>query len=143
MRTWLSLHNNSADFARLTEFATEFSRQNKLPDEERARLLIILDELFTNVVEYGYENAASEGHIDVALSLRAGRLMIEFVDDGRPFDPLAKPPPDLDVPADERSLGGVGIAIVRALVDEIGYRWDGNRNRLTLGRDVLRPPAIR
>jgi anti-sigma regulatory factor (Ser/Thr protein kinase) len=143
MRTRLSLHNNSADFVRLTEFATEFSRQNKLPDEERARLLIILDELFTNVVEYGYENAASEGHIDVALSLEAVRLMIEFVDDGRPFDPLTKALPDLDVPADERSLGGVGIAIVRALVDEIGYRWDDNCNRLTLGRDVQRPPAIR
>jgi serine/threonine-protein kinase RsbW len=143
MRTRLSLHNNSADFVRLTEFATEFSRQNQLPDDERARLLIILDELFTNVVEYGYESAAAEGHIDVALSLQAGRLMIEFVDDGRPFDPLTKAPPDLDAPADERSLGGVGIAIVRALVDEIGYRWDGNRNRLTLGRDVLRPSAIR
>jgi len=143
MQTRLTLHNNSADFARLTEFATEFCRQHKLPDEERARLLIILDELFTNVVEYGYENAAAEGHIDVALSLQAGRLTIEFIDDGRPFDPLSKPPPDLDMPTDERPLGGVGIAIVRALVDEIGYRWDGNRNCLTLGRDVLRPPTIR
>lgn len=143
MRTRLSLHNDSADFDRLTEFATEFSHQHKLPDEERARLLIILDELFTNVVNYGYESAAGEGQIDVALSLQAGRLIIEFVDDGRPFDPLTSAPPDLDLPTDERPIGGVGIAIVRALVDEIGYRWDGNRNRLTLGRNVVRPPAIR
>jgi serine/threonine-protein kinase RsbW len=141
MRTRLSLHNDSADFAHLTEFATEFSREHQLPDEERARLLIILDELFTNVVNYGYESATEKGHIDVALSLRSGRLIIEFVDDGRPFDPLTSAAPDLNLPTDERPLGGVGIAIVRALVDEIGYRWDGNRNRLTLGRNVLQPPA--
>jgi anti-sigma regulatory factor (Ser/Thr protein kinase) len=142
MRTRLSLHNDSADFVRLTDFAAEFSRKHQLPDEERARLMIILDELFTNVVNYGYESGTEKGHIDVALSLRAGRLIIEFVDDGRPFDPLTSAAPDLDLPADERQLGGVGIAIVRALVDEIGYRWDGNRNRLTLGRNVLQPPAI-
>jgi serine/threonine-protein kinase RsbW len=143
MRTRLSLRNDSAEFVRLTEFATEFSRQHQLPDEERARLLIILDELFTNVVHYGYDSAAADGHIDVTLSLQAGRLIIEFVDDGRPFDPLTNAPPDLDLPAEEWPLGGVGIAIVRALVDEIGYHWDGNRNRLTLGRDVVRTPAIR
>jgi serine/threonine-protein kinase RsbW len=143
MRTRLTLHNDSADFVRLTEFAAEFSHQHKLPEEERARLLIILDELFTNVVQYGYDSATAEGHIDVGLSLQAGRLIIEFVDDGRPFDPLASAAPDLDLPADERPVGGVGIAIVRALVDEIGYRWDGSHNRLTLGRNVLQPPAVR
>jgi anti-sigma regulatory factor (Ser/Thr protein kinase) len=141
MRTRLSLHNDSADFVRLTEFANEFSHQHQLPDEERARLLIILDELFSNIVKYGYESTATEAHIDVALSFKGGRLTIEFVDDGRPFDPLTSSSPDLDLPAEERPIGGVGIAIVRALVDEIGYRWDGNRNRLTLGRDVVRPPA--
>ena len=143
MQIRLSLHNASEDFVNLTEFATEFSRQHQLPDEERARLLVILDELFTNVVKYGYDGAAAEGHIDVALSLQGGRLIIEFVDDGRQFDPLASAAPDLDLPAEDRSLGGVGLAIVRALVDEIGYQWDGNRNRLTLGRNVVPPPEIR
>jgi anti-sigma regulatory factor (Ser/Thr protein kinase) len=147
MRTGLSLRNDSADLVRLTEFATQFARRHKLADEECARLLIILDELFSNVVMHGYEDPVgkenAEGHVEVALSLEADRLIIEFVDDGRPFDPLASLPPDLDVPAEERSIGGVGIAIVRALVDEAGYRRDGNRNRLTLGRTVLRRPAMR
>jgi anti-sigma regulatory factor (Ser/Thr protein kinase) len=143
MRARLKLRNDNADLVRLAEFVVEFTSRHKLADEDGARLQIILDELFTNVVKYGYEGAAAQGHIEVALSLEADRLIIEFVDDGGPFDPLASPAPDLDLPAEERKIGGVGIAIVRALVDEAGYRRDGNRNRLTLGRTVLRQPAMR
>jgi len=153
MRVRLSLRNDSADLVRLMEFGDEFSCRHRLADEERARLQIILDELFTNVVKYGYEDTTveghpegfpgghPEGHIEVALSLEADRLIIEFVDDGRPFDPLTSPLPDLDLPAETRPVGGVGISIVRGLVDERAYRRDGNRNRLTLGRNVLRQPA--
>jgi anti-sigma regulatory factor (Ser/Thr protein kinase) len=151
MRARLHLRNDNADLARLAEFAREFTVRHKLADDDSARLQIILDELFTNVVKYGYEGVAAEaqaeghpeGHIEVALSLEADRLIIEFVDDGLPFDPLASPLPDLDLPVEERTMGGVGIAIVRALVDEAGYQRDGNCNRLTLGRTVLRQPAMR
>ena len=118
------------------------SRRHALPDEERSRLLIILDELFTNVVKYGYAGEPVQGHIEVDLSLQGGRLIIEFIDDGMPFDPLQSPPPDLDQPVEERQLGGVGLAIVRALVEEAGYRREGDRNRLTLGRNVGIPPAL-
>jgi anti-sigma regulatory factor (Ser/Thr protein kinase) len=145
MRVRLSLRNDSADLARLTEFASEFTRRHRLADEETARLQIILDELFTNVVNYGYEGTSGEehreGHIDVPLSLAGDRLIIEFADDGQPFDPLTGPLPDLDLPAETRPIGGVGIAIVRALVDESSYRREGNRNYLTLSRKVLRQPT--
>jgi len=147
MEARLDLRSDNADLVRLSEFASEFTSRHKLADEDSARLQIILDELFTNVVKYGYEGAAAEGHaeghIEVTLSLEADRLIIEFVDDGRPFDPLTSSPPDLDLPLEERPIGGVGIAIVRALVDEAEYRRDGNRNRLTLGRTVLRQPTMR
>jgi anti-sigma regulatory factor (Ser/Thr protein kinase) len=146
MRARLSLRNDSADLARLTEFASEFTSRHRLADEETARLQIILDELFTNVVNYGYDVTAGgehrEGHIDVALSLEGDRLIVEFVDDGQPFDPLTGPLPDLDLPAETRPIGGVGIAIVRALVDETSYRREGDRNYLTLSRNVLRQPTI-
>jgi serine/threonine-protein kinase RsbW len=147
MRARLSLRNDSADLVRLAEFANEFAKRHNLADEECARLQIILEELFTNVVKYGYEDAPAggpaEGHVEVTLALDDDRLIIEFVDDGRPFDPLSNPPPDLDQPAEDRPIGGVGIAIVRALVEEAGYRRDADRNHLTLGRNVLRQSATR
>jgi len=138
----LALRNDDAELDRLLEFAGEFSRRHALPDEERSRLLIILDELFTNIVKYGYEGKPVQGRIEVDLSLQGGRLIIDFIDDGVPFDPLAAPPPDVDLPIEERQLGGVGLAIVRALVEEAGYRREGERNHLTLGRKVATAPTI-
>ncbi len=132
----LRLRNQAADFARLTDFATEFCGRHGLSDEERARLLVIFEELFTNVVTHGYESGA-EGQIDVVLSLRGRRLIVKFVDDGRAFDPLTDPSPGEDLLLEERPSIGMGMAIVRGLADEIGYRRRGNRNRLILTRNIV------
>jgi anti-sigma regulatory factor (Ser/Thr protein kinase) len=137
MTARFSLGNDPAAFDGLAEFATGFARAEGLPEEEEARLAVILDELFANTVNYGYEPGAN-GRIDVALSLAGNRLTIEFVDDGRPFDPLNAPPPDLDLPVEDRPIGGLGLAIVRAFADEAEYRRDGSRNRLTLHRTLRR-----
>ena len=101
-------------------------------------MLVILDELFANVVSHGYPDAV-QGHIEVTLSLRGDRLVIEFVDDGTLFDPLASPAADLSLPVEERPIGGIGITIVRALVDEISYARQRNRNFLTLSRRIAAP----
>src|SRR4029077_12689364 len=69
MRLKLRLGNQSAAIDRLAKFVAEFSRLHGLPEDERSRLLVIFDELLTNVATYGYEGAASEGHVEAALSL--------------------------------------------------------------------------
>jgi HD-GYP domain-containing protein (c-di-GMP phosphodiesterase class II)/anti-sigma regulatory factor (Ser/Thr protein kinase) len=131
----LRLRNQTSELARLTGFATEFCDRHRLPDAERGHLLVILDELFTNVVTYGYE-AGANGQIDVVLMLRNDRLSVQFVDDGRAFDPLAIATPAEELPLEERLVSGLGLAIVRGLADEISYHREGDRNRLTLARDV-------
>ena len=75
----------------------------------------------------------------MALGWRAGRLRISFVDDGLPFDPLAFRGPDLDGPAEERGIGGLGIHIVRSLVHQARYRREGDRNHLHLVRRTASP----
>jgi anti-sigma regulatory factor (Ser/Thr protein kinase) len=138
MRAVLTLRPEKAELSRLVQFATEFADRNQLPAEELSRLLLILDELFSNVVRHGYEGAAANGTVEVTLSVARGRLGIEIADDGRPFDPLAAPVPDLDLPASERQPGGLGIHFVRKLVDEARYVRRGRRNRLTLSRRIVR-----
>src|SRR5258708_1895159 len=136
MRAALTLRAERAELSRLVRFATEFAERNGLPAEELSRLLLILDELFSNIVRHGYDGAAANGTIEVTLSFARGRLGIEIMDDGRPFDPLTAPSPNLDLPASERQLGGLGIHFVRELVDEARYVRRGKRNRLTLSRRI-------
>ena len=137
----ITLRAEHAEFARLQAFADGFAHQCDLPDDERSRLLIILDELFTNAVTHGHRPHPAGGTIAVALGWRAGRLRISFVDDGQPFDPLAFRAPDLEEATEERGIGGLGIHIVRSLVHQARYRREGDRNHLHLIRRIGLPRA--
>ncbi|HJU14914.1 MAG TPA: ATP-binding protein [Stellaceae bacterium] len=132
----ITLTSEAAELARLEAFAAAFARERGLPEGERARLLLILEELFTNVVAYGYGPGSPSGSVTVALQLRDGRLTIDFADDGRPFDPLAHAAPELPTAGKDPPIGGLGILVVRSLVDEARYRRRGGRNRLQLARQV-------
>jgi anti-sigma regulatory factor (Ser/Thr protein kinase) len=99
--------------------------------------LIILEELFTNALHYGYPHGAAQAQIKVALTAQPGRIEIDFSDDGRPFDPLAQSSPQLDQAPADRPEGGLGLHILRSLVDEASYRRTGGRNHLTLIRNLL------
>ena len=136
MSASITLRNEHAQLTQLEAFTDEFAYGCGLPHDERARLLIILEELFTNAVEYGYSTDAAGGSITVTLRRKRARLVIDFVDDGQPFDPLALPEPDFDTAEDERSVGGLGVHIVRSLVDEACYRHEDGRNHLRLVRRI-------
>ena len=138
-RASITLRAEAAELTRLQAFAVEFAHQCGLPDDERSRLLIILDELFTNAVTHGHGPHSAGGTIAVGLGWGADRLRISFVDDGRPFDPLAFRGPDLEEATEERGIGGLGIHIVRSLVHQARYRREGDRNLLHLVRRVEWP----
>jgi anti-sigma regulatory factor (Ser/Thr protein kinase) len=139
MRASITLCAEPAEFTRLQTFAVEFAHQSCLPDDERSRLLIILDELFTNAVTHGRRPHSAGGTIAVALGRRRDRLRISFVDDGQPFDPLTFRAPDMGYAAEERGIGGLGIHIVRSLVHQARYRRAGERNHLHLVRRIGAP----
>ena len=138
-RASITLCAEPAELTRLQAFAVEFAHQCGLPDDERSRLLIILDELFTNAVTHGQGPHSAGGIIAVALGWKRGRLRISFVDDGLPFDPLAFRAPDLAQAAEDRVVGGLGIHIVRSLVHQARYRREGDRNHLHLVRRIGLP----
>lgn len=137
MKASLGLRSDGVELGRLVGFAEEFARCHSLPETERARLLVILEELFTNAVNYGYpKGAAATGRIQIGLAVKKGRLEIHFSDDGKPFDPLSHTPPDLDRVAADRPLGGLGLHLLRSFVDDARYRRDRGRNCLALIRNL-------
>jgi len=136
MRATLSLRNDPAELRRLVGFAETFARRHALPHTEQAWLLLILEELFTNAVNHGYDGEGRVGRIEVSLALDVGRMMIDFRDDGKPFDPLLPPLPDLDQPAVKRPVGGLGLYILRSLVNDAQYFRRDDRNHLILSRVI-------
>src|SRR5262245_23364840 len=110
-----------------------------LPDESVLELRLVAEELLVNVADYGHDDGA-EHWVRVELELTADRVTLRFEDDGRPFDPLAAPPPDVAAPVEERDVGGLGVHLVRSLVDHAEYAWVAGRNVLTVRKRLSHPP---
>lgn len=117
-------------------FVADFAEQHRIDPGDRNRVTILLEELLTNLYAHGSVEGSGGCTAEIALSLQEDRLTIEFSDNGKPFDPLAQPPPDLDVPPESRLPGKLGLHLLRAFVDEASYRRSGNRNVLQMVRRI-------
>jgi len=132
----LSLSADRQAMMRLRGFVDAFAAARGIGGEDVNRVLVAIEELVTNLVKYGYPGAAVPGSIVVTLRLDDDRLSVEIVDDGQEFDPFAQPPPDLDVPLEERSVGGLGLHLVRSLMEQTSHRRERGRNVTVIGRRV-------
>ena len=88
-----------------------------------------MEEIVTNIVKYAHGDDRPH-EIAVSISLVAGQAVLCIEDDGRPFNPLAAPPPDTEGPIQQRPVGGLGIHLVREMSESIGYRRIEGKNRL-------------
>jgi anti-sigma regulatory factor (Ser/Thr protein kinase) len=94
------------------------------------QLRIAMDELYANIVHYAYPSG--DGWVELRGSVEDGVATLKLIDAGTPFDPLAKPDPDVTLPGEEREIGGLGIYLVKNLVDEVEYSYSDGCNQLTL-----------
>jgi anti-sigma regulatory factor (Ser/Thr protein kinase) len=108
---------------RVAELVDSFGADHALSNEVIVALNVSLDEILNNIISYGYEDTADHD-IVVRLALRDGNAEVVVEDDGKPFNPLLVPGPDLT--AKPRLVGGVGLHFVRNLTDHLEYaRRDG------------------
>jgi len=131
----VKIKNDINEMIRLREAVQKFAEQIGLSQEVLFALDLSLEELVTNVIFYGFDDD-KEHSISVELQLLENLLIMEIQDEGRPFDPTQKEDPRLDVPLEERQIGGLGIHLVRNYMDSMRYRRDGNRNILTLEKRI-------
>ncbi len=90
---------------------------------------LVVEEIVTNTLKYGYDDSA-EHQISVRVQVDPASLLVLIEDDGREFNPLKAPQPNLDLPIEEREPGGLGIHLVRKLASKIDYRRSDGLNRL-------------
>jgi serine/threonine-protein kinase RsbW len=130
MSQTLAVEGTPAGVRKAVDALQAWSDRERLSDAARRRLLTALDEILSNVVRHGLGNRP--GVIEVTVSHKGAVLQAEVADPAPPFNPLLAPPPDTSSPLEERQPGGLGIALVRALTDELAYERRDDRNRLTM-----------
>ena len=98
-------------------------------------LNLALEEAVTNVILYAYPDGA-DGLVDVEAILKPHSLEFIITDSGVPFDPTTAPDVDITLPANERPLGGLGIYLVRQLMDELRYQRVNDKNVLSMTKNI-------
>jgi sigma-B regulation protein RsbU (phosphoserine phosphatase) len=129
----LTLANRSSELQRLASEIEQFAQNHRIPDADVHALSLALDEVITNTISYGYDDQGAH-EIRVRLTLADGRLSAEVEDDGRPFDPLTAPQPDLTSAVEDRPVGGLGIHLVRSLMEQVDYRRESGKNHLIMSK---------
>ena len=93
-------------------------------------ILLATEEVFTNIAYYAYPGV--EGEVVLSVSITAQKVELTFIDSGLPHNPLSHAAPNLEAPAIDREIGGLGVFLVRQLMDDVGYEYRDGRNILTL-----------
>ena len=119
------------EMERLANAVEDFGRDDDWPDDLTFQVNLALEELWLNVVNHGHTGGFHE--VEIELTSEAEAVTIEITDDGKPFDPLHDAPkPRVDAPLDDRPIGGLGIYLVQTMMDELEYKREEGKNRLTL-----------
>ena len=127
----VTIETRLEELTRLTEAVENLGELENWSLALVGKVNLVLEELAINTINHGHDEGLHE--ITVTFNSTDEALTIDVVDDGKPFDPLTDAPvPDVNLPLHQRPIGGLGVYLVRKLMDELTYRREEGRNHLTL-----------
>ena len=129
------VRNDISELTRLTAFVEQFCAANQLPPDLEWQLGLALEEVFTNVVRHGL-GGQGDHEIRIEMARDASEVTLLVEDAGVLFDPLSAPPPDIESPLAERPVGGLGIHLVRQVMDTLIYTRVNDHNRLLMKKHI-------
>ena len=132
----VTLVNQLSEVTRLSRLVEAFGEAEGLGPEPVFSMNLALDEVVTNVIRYAHDDDDRQHPIVVRLAVEQDVLTAQVEDDGRAFNPLEAPGPDLDAGIDERPIGGLGIHLVRSMMTSVEYRREDGRNVLTMKKKL-------
>jgi serine/threonine-protein kinase RsbW len=125
------LGNDLAELPAALDWLEAALRAGGVGEAVVGELRLVAEEGLSNVIRYAYADAARHS-IEVTVEIGDGEIRLVLRDDGRPFNPLAAPAPDLDAAVEQRRAGGLGIHLLRSLVDRADYWRENDANVLRL-----------
>lgn len=126
----ITLDNKINELSRLAKQIDEIADENNFSETLKFNLNLSLDEIVTNIISYGYKDDLQH-LIEINIMIN-NTLIVEIIDDGIEFNPLNASKPELDVPLEERKIGGLGIFLVNSLMDKVDYIRENNKNIIKL-----------
>ena len=134
-RLEMSLKKDIAEVTSVIDAVEAFGEHHDLPAKAVFQLNLVLDELITNIVSYGFDEGA-DSVIRLEIALADGWLDVELADNGKAFNPVEAPLRDVGTGLEDRKIGGLGLKFVRTFMDRLDYRRDGGFNRLRMHMDL-------
>ena len=120
----------------VTDFVNEQLEALDCPMKAQMQIDIAIDELFGNIAHYAYNPEIGKATVRVEVIEDPLAVTITFIDNGVPYDPLAKADPDTTLSAEEREIGGLGIYMVKKSMDDITYEYKDGQNILAIKKNL-------
>ena len=131
----LTLTNNIQELERLEPFLENFFNRNNLDVTLLPSVNLALEEALANVIMYAYPKGV-QGEVSLSTNIKGEDILMEIKDKGTPFDPLQQQEANLDLPLEERQIGGLGIHLIKEIMDEVEYACVGGRNVLKMRKKL-------
>lgn len=131
----IRLKNDLAEIEKVSKVIEELGESHNLSMKVVMDMNLAADEIITNIISYGYDDS-NEHIIIVRIFFKENYILAEIEDDAKLFNPLSLPEADTSTSIEEKSIGGLGIHLVRNLMDKLEYRNTGNKNILLFGKEI-------
>lgn len=129
------LENKMAELERIQLVIEELAEEWDISFAMSNTINLALEEAFTNLVKYAYKDEDPHS-IEIQFERKTDRVVITLIDDSPPYDPTGKEDPDVSLSAEERPIGGLGIFLIKKLMDEVEYKQVGNLNHFIITKYI-------
>jgi anti-sigma regulatory factor (Ser/Thr protein kinase) len=128
----LTLEPDTAEISRLLDWVETCCGDSGVTGDVVFKLALVLEEAVANVIHHAFSDIPEPHRIAVELAIESDRITALVIDNGQPFDPSTAPGADTSLPLEERDPGGLGIRLMRRMMDQVAYQRVAGENRLRL-----------
>jgi anti-sigma regulatory factor (Ser/Thr protein kinase) len=129
------IENRIEELSALAEGIDDLAEKWDLSQALAMNINLVIEEALSNIIFYAFTDY-DKHEIKISVSLNNNMLIIKITDNGIPFNPLEQQQPDINLPAEDRPVGGLGIFLISQIMDEMHYDRQKNHNILTLNKSI-------
>ena len=132
----LNIEAKTENLEKVLAFVDKHLEEKECAIKVQMQIDVAVEELFVNIAQYAYDSDTGMVTIQVEIQEEPLAVMITFIDNGVPYNPLAKEDPDITLAAEERQIGGLGIYMVKKTMDDITYDYKDGQNILRIRKQL-------